>query len=73
VHLGLDVIDPGAVPGLRYAAPGGPGCAQVAVTLGALSATERVAAVGIACTWLPGHTAAAAVDPHLQAAFAAAD
>jgi arginase len=47
VHLDVDVIDPGAVPGLRYPAPGGPGCAQAA--------------------------AAAAVDPHLKAAFAAAD
>lgn len=72
VHLDLDVIDPGAVPGLRYPAPGGPGCAQVAAALGMLLATGRVAAVGIACTWHPGHAAAAAVDPHLKAALAAA-
>jgi arginase len=73
VHLDLDVIDPGAVPGLRYPAPGGPGTAQVAAALGTLLATRRVAAVGIACTWHAGHGAAAAVDPHLKAAFAAAD
>lgn len=72
VHLDVDVIDPGAVPGLRYPAPGGPGCAQVAAALGMLLATGRVAAVGIACTWNPGHGAAAAVDPDLKAAFAAA-
>lgn len=66
VHLDVDVIDPGAVPGLRYPAPGGPGCAQVAAALGMLLATGRIAAVGIACTWHPGHAAAAAVDPHLS-------
>jgi arginase len=72
VHLDLDVIDPGVVPGLRYPASGGPGRAQVAAALGLLLATGRVAAVGIACTWHPGHAAAAAVGPSLKAAFAAA-
>ena len=72
VHLDLDVIDPLAVPGLRYPAAGGPGCAEVAAALGMLLATGRVAAVGIACTWHPGHAAAAAISPDLKAAFAAA-
>ena len=72
VHLDLDVIDSSAVPGLRYPAPGGPGCAQVAAALRMLLATRRVAAVGIACTWHPGHAATAAIGPHLKAAFAAA-
>jgi arginase len=71
VHVDLDVIDPGAVPGLRYPAPGGPACAQVAAALAALLTTGRVAAVGIACTWHPGHAAARAVDPHLKAALTA--
>lgn len=71
VHLDLDVIDPSAVPGLRYPVPGGPGCAEVAAALRMLMATGRVAAVGIACTWHPGHAAAAAIDPHLKAVFAA--
>jgi len=39
--------------------------------VGMLLATGRVAAVGIACTWRPGHGAAGAVDPHLGAALAA--
>ena len=64
-------IDPAAVPGLRYPAPGGPGPAQVAAALGMLLATGRVAAVGIACTWHPGRGAAAAIDPQLKAALAA--
>jgi hypothetical protein len=34
-------------------------------------ATGRAAAVGIACTWHPGHRAAARVGPHLEAALAA--
>ena len=71
VHLDVDVIDPAAVPGLRYPAPGGPDRAQVAAALGMLLATGRVAAVGIACTWHPGRGAAAAIDPQLKAALAA--
>src|SRR5450755_2274248 len=39
----------------------------------ALYATGRVATVGIACAWHRGHGTAAAVDPHLKAAFAVAD
>ncbi len=66
VHLDLDVIDPAVLPGLRYPAPGGAGYADVAAALGRLLATGRVAAVGIACTWYPGHDAAARVAPHLE-------
>jgi len=65
VHLDLDVIDPVGVPGLRFPAPGGPNSAQVTAALGRLLATGRVAAVGIACTWHPGHDAAAAVGDRL--------
>jgi arginase len=71
VHLDLDVIDPIGVPGLRYPAPGGPNCAQVTAALGLLLATGRVAAVGIASTWYPGHDAAAAVGDRLKAVLAA--
>jgi len=70
VHLDLDVIDPGELPGLRYPAPGGPPSGQVAGTLRRLLGTGRVAAVGIACTWHPGHAAAGRIDPYLQAALA---
>jgi arginase len=69
VHVDLDVIDPGDLPGLRYPAPGGPGLVEVATTLRALFSIDRVAAVGIACTWHPGHGAAAIVDPYLRAAL----
>lgn len=71
VHIDLDVIDPVGVPGLRYPTPGGPNSAQVTAALGMLLATGRVAAVGLACTWLPGHDAAAAIGPRLESVLAA--
>ena len=71
VHVDLDVIDSGDLPGLRYPAPGGPGPADVAAALQGLLGTGRVAAVGIACTWYPGHGAAARVDPYLTGALSA--
>lgn len=70
VHLDLDVADPADLPGLRYPAPGGPGPAEVAGALRMLLGTGRVAAVGIGCTWHPGHSAAARIRPYLEAAFA---
>lgn len=71
LHVDLDVIDPGALPGLRYPAPGGPSAPEVAHAVRAVLGTGRVAAVGIACTWHPGHGAAATVAPHLTTALAA--
>ena len=70
VHLDLDVIDSGQLPGLRFPAPGGPSPAQVTGALSALLGTGRVAAIGIACTWYPGHSAADRVRQHLGAALA---
>jgi arginase len=69
LHVDLDVIDSAAVPGMRYPAPGGPGPAEVADAVRRLLGTGRVAAVGLACTWHPGHDAAARVAPHLAAAL----
>lgn len=69
VHLDLDLIDPGALPGLRYPAPDGATTAEAARALSVLLDTDRVAAVGIACTWLPGQGAAARVASHLEAAL----
>ena len=69
VHLDMDVIRPADLPGLRFPTPGGPSTAQVADALRLLLDTGRVAAVGIACSWLPGHGAAAAIGPRLAAAL----
>ena len=63
LHLDLDVIDPAAVPGLLFPAPGGPAPREVMAALARVLATGRVAAVGIGCTWSAGHGAAAAVGP----------
>jgi arginase len=70
VHLDLDVIDPADLSGLRYPVRGGPRSAEVADVLRTLMATGRVAAVGIACSWHPGRSAAAAIGPVLEAALA---
>jgi len=71
VHVDLDVVDPAEVPGLRYPTPHGPSSAQVAGALHTLLGTGRVAAVGIACTWHPGHSAAAHISRRRAAAHAA--
>jgi arginase len=71
VHVDLDVIDAAHLPGLRYPAPGGPDAGQVADALGLLLGTGRAAAIGIACTWFPGHDAARLVAPYLEIALAA--
>ena len=63
------MVTPDEVPGLRYPAPGGPFAEQVTAVLRLLLDTRRVTAVGIACTWYPGHAAAAAVGPLLDAAL----
>jgi arginase len=71
VHLDLDVIDPGELPALRYPAPGGVTSAQLTAALRTLLGTGRVAAVGVACTWPPGHPAPAALARGLAGALGA--
>jgi arginase len=66
LHLDADVADAAALPGLKYPAPGGPSLAAVAAALGRLLATGRVAALGIGCTWWPGHGAGARLATHLE-------
>jgi arginase len=61
LHVDLDVVDPGEVPGLRFPAPGGPGLPAVAEAVERVLATGRVAAVGLGCTWYPGRGGADAV------------
>lgn len=62
VHLDLDVVDPGDLPGLRYPAPDGPSAGEVRAALARLAATGRVVAVTVACTWTPGSAAPGAID-----------
>jgi arginase len=70
LHLDLDVLDPGDAPGLRFPAPGGPALPDLVRALREVIDTGRVVALGVACTWHPGHPgagAAAALRPHLDA------
>jgi arginase len=70
VHVDFDVLDPGEVPGLRFPTPGGgPSAAQLAGALRMLLATGRVAALTLACSWYPGHDAAARLRPVISAAL----
>ena len=70
VHVDLDVIDAAQLPSLRYPTPGGPDAGQVADALSLLFGTGCVAAVGIACSWFPGHGAARLITPYLEIALA---
>ena len=70
VHLDVDVLDPGGLPGLILPVSGGQDPDQVSRALLMLRATGRVAAVGIACTWHPGQGAAACLRPWLEGIFA---
>ncbi len=70
LHLDLDVVSPGVLPGLLFPAPGGPDLPEVFQAVRAVIDTGRVAAIGVACTWHPGHDAAAIVRPHLETALA---
>lgn len=53
LHVDVDVCDPGDIPDLLYPTPGGPALEQVLAAIQRVSATGRVAAVGIAATWHP--------------------
>ncbi|MCZ7422930.1 arginase family protein [Verrucosispora sp. WMMA2121] len=51
LHVDVDVIDSGAVPGLRYPAPDGPSADAVLAACARLFATDRVVAFDVACPW----------------------
>ena len=53
VHVDLDVIDASEVPSLRFPVPGGPAADEVLDAVQRLVATGRVAALHVACPWLP--------------------
>jgi arginase len=53
LHVDLDVIDPGDLPGLLFPAPDGPSRTQVLDAVRRLLATGRVVALDLACTWNP--------------------
>jgi arginase len=71
LHVDADVVDGAELPGLRFAATGGPGLSTVSAALRRVLATGRVVALGMCCTWYGGHGAAERFRPHLEEAVAA--
>lgn len=70
LHVDFDVIDPGELPALLFPAPGGPPLDAVSAAISRVIATGRVAAVGLGCTWHPGHGAADRLRAPLDQALA---
>lgn len=68
LHIDLDVVNPEHVPGQLFPAAGGPTAAAVAQAVGRVTATGRIAAIGLGCTWHPGNGAAARVRAVVDAA-----
>jgi arginase len=66
LHVDLDVVDGAAIPALRYPTPDGPDLTAVGDAIAAVLATGRVAALNLACTWLPGRAGADAVRPLVE-------
>jgi arginase len=58
LHVDFDVVNADELPGLLFPAPGGPSLDSVSAAIDRVLATGRVAALGLACTWHPGHDAA---------------
>jgi arginase len=57
LHLDVDVVDDGQLPGLRFPSGPGPALTLIEDCLAAVSATTDVAAASIACAWLPDRVA----------------
>lgn len=68
LHVDVDVIDAGELPGLLFPAPGGPSTAAVLAAVRRVLATGRVVAFDIACPW---HAAAADQDAAARSALIA--
>lgn len=57
LHIDLDVVDAGVLPGLRYPFTPGPSFEDLRTAALGVLATGNVAAMTIACTWEPGSEA----------------
>ena len=55
LHIDVDIIDSGQLPGLRVPAGPGPGFTKIEDCLAVILTAVNVTAACIACTWLPGH------------------
>lgn len=71
LHVDVDVVNPGELPGLMIPAPGGPPLTAVGAAVRGVVAAGGVAAVGLACTYWRGsgaHRLLAGVAAELSAA-----
>jgi arginase len=65
LHVDFDVLDPSALAGLRFPAPGGATLAELATAVRAVAATGRLVGVSLAQTTAPGEQAARAITTTL--------
>lgn len=62
LHVDLDVVDGGELPGLLFPVPGGPSVSEVGQAVRRVLDTGRVAAIGLGCTWHDGDDGRRAAD-----------
>ncbi|MCT9008495.1 arginase family protein [Streptomyces sp. NPDC054766] len=67
VHIDVDVIDAGELPGLKFPVGGGPGYAAVLSAVRRIRATGRVVAVAVSCPWHSGEETANGIRARLLA------
>lgn len=67
LHVDLDVVDAGLLPGLRFPASNGPGIEAVAAAVRTVAESGRVVALSIAATWRPEDTVRNRTDNVLSA------
>ncbi len=72
LHIDLDVLGSGSLPGLRYPVGDGPDPDRVRDAALRILDTGRVAAMTVACTWKPGAGAPAAAQRLVSELLAAA-
>jgi arginase len=72
VHIDLDVVDPDALPGLRFPAPGGPSLQAVAAGIASVAARSEIAALDVAATWRPADSDRRQTDRAVNAVITAA-
>jgi arginase len=71
VHVDLDVLDPGLLPGLRLPAPNGVDHGSLTVALSGIVRLRDISAVSIAATWRPEDSQRAQNDAALAAVIGA--
>ncbi len=72
LHVDLDVVDGGDVPGLRYPVVPGPTLDDVLAAVGRVADCGRVVAVGVAATWEPAEVPVETAQDVVRRVLAAA-